>query len=212
MTTAFNPFESKSGFKSPGFEVNSTGAIDAVSIDVATLILNGVPYGQSGGGGGDGPSNLNVDIEADFRVLEASTPYLAVINGKVSILSRNDDVGTIDNVDIGSITPGTGTFTEITAVSLGVPKFESNTNLVLSAGNMIVLQLEGSIRGRISASGMDIPIIDTTVNNTIIGGTTPAAGTFTEVNITNDPLTPTEATTKGYVDRRIAAFSIAFGA
>lgn len=210
MTTAFNPFESKSGFKSPGFEVNNTGAIDAVSIDVATLILNGVPYGQTGGGGGVG--GLNVDVEGDFRVLEGSTPYLAVINGKVSILSRNDDVGTIDNVDIGSITPGTGTFTEITAVSLGVPKFESNTNLVLSAGNMIVLQLEGSIRGRISASGIDMPVIDTTINNTIIGGTTPAAGTFTEVNITNDPTTPTEATTKGYVDRRIAAFSIAFGA
>jgi hypothetical protein len=210
MTTAFNPFESKSGFKSPGFEVTNTGAIDAVSIDVATLILNGVPYGQTGGGGGIG--GLNVDVEGDFRVLEASTPYLAVINGKVSILSRNDDVGTIDNVDIGSITPGTGTFTEITAVSLGVPKFESSTNLVLSAGNMIVLQLEGSIRGRISASGIDIPVVDTTINNTIIGGTTPAAGTFTEVNITNDPITPTEATTKGYVDRRIAAFSIAFGA
>lgn len=210
MTTAFNPFESKSGFKSPGFEVNNTGAIDAVSIDVATLILNGVPYGQTGGGGGLG--GLNVDVEGDFRVLEASTPYLAVINGKVSILSRNDDVGTIDNVDIGTITPGTGTFTEITAVSLGVPKFESNTNLVLSAGNMIVLQVEGSIRGRISSSGIDLPVIDTTINNTIIGGATPAAGTFTEVNITNDPLTPTEATTKGYVDRRIAAFSIAFGA
>lgn len=212
MAIAFNPLESKSGFKSPGFEVNNTGAIDAISIDVATLILNGVPYGQTPGGGGGGLGGLNVDVEGDFRVLEGSTPYLAVLNGKVSILSRNDDVGTIDNVDIGTITPGTGTFTEITAVSLGVPKFESNTNLILSAGNMIVLELEGSIRGRISASGSNIPVIDTSINNTIIGGTTPAAATFTEVNLTNDPITPTEATTKGYVDRRIAAFSIAFGA
>lgn len=56
-----------------------------------------------------------------------------------------------------------------------------------------------------------------TLNNITIGNTVPAAGTFTtattdSMTLNNLPTTTTSATRKDYVDNRITAFAIAFGA
>jgi hypothetical protein len=56
-----------------------------------------------------------------------------------------------------------------------------------------------------------------TLNNMTIGNTTPAAGTFTtttanSMTLNSLPTTTTSATRKDYVDNRITAFAIAFGA
>jgi len=213
MTVTYNPFVSKSGFKSEGFEVNSLGNIAANnvvvnSVDASVIKLNGVPIF---GGVGDS-SAAPFQLESDFIVSQSSTVFLSVIDGRVIINNRQDSVGSIDNVEIGSITPAPGTFTSITTGPLGIPSINSSTNLLLSAVNAVVFRINSIDKGRVDASGINIPIVDTTINDTVIGNTTPNTGAFTSVSIINQPLTESNATRKDYVDNRISAFAIAFGA
>lgn len=216
MPVTFNPFISKSGFKSGDFEVDSLGdltakdivanTILATSIDAASITINGVPVI------GNNDSTINTfQIETDFIVSEGSTPYLSIINGQVTITNRSDSVGKIDNIDIGTNTPGIGNFTSISTGVLGIPSIASSTNLNLAANNAIVFQINGTNRGRINEDGLDIPVVNTTINNTVIGNTTPTTGSFTSVTLSNAPSLPSSATRKDYVDNQISAFAIAFG-
>lgn len=236
MAVTYNPFVSKYGFKSDGFEVDSSGNITAGnletqnitvnndivadSIDVSTIKLDGSVLFGSGEG------SQAFQIEKDFIISEGSTPYLSVINGQVSINNRFDSVGTIDNVDIGTVSPAIGIFTDLTSSNitgnlanftnirtseLGIPVLESNTNLDLSAKNAVVFRINGVNKGRIDDSGIDIPIVNTTINNTSIGANTPSTGAFTSATVLNQPTSAASVTRKDYVDNQISAFAIAFG-
>lgn len=196
MAVTFNPFVSKSGFKSQGFEVDSQGNLTsnnvlANSIDASLIKLNGITLF------GSGPTNV-FEITGDFTVAEGSTPYLSIINGQVIINNRFDSVGKIDNVDIGTITPAAGNFTSVSTPSLE----ESNSISFVINNNTI---------GEVNADGSTVPVIDTNIDNTIIGATTPSTGAFTSVSINNQPTAPSSAVRKDYVDNRISAFAIAFG-
>lgn len=203
MPVTYSPFESKTGFKSPGFNVSPSGVLTTTTLDVNNLIVNGVPFGGLSG-------TLNID--GDFSVGQGSTDYVSVVNGQIILSNREDSVGLIDNVNIGSNIPGTGTFTSITTVDFGVPKFESNTNLELDVGNSLVFKVSNIEIGRVTNTGLKIDIVNSTIENTIIGNTSPTEGNFTEVNISNLPTTSSHATRKDYVDSKITAFSIALGA
>lgn len=203
-TVTYNPFISKSGFKSEGFEVDSVGNLVANnidsqeiitnSIDASTIKLNGVTLF-----GSDGSSAATAfEVTGDFIVSEGSTPYLSIINGQIVINNRSDSVGKIDNVDIGSIVPASGAFTSIVT-----PSVESNLSIDFLINNTSV--------GEITSNGSNIPLIDTTIDNTAIGSTTPNTATFTTASINNLPTLPSHATRKDYVDNQISAFSIAFG-
>lgn len=217
MAVVYNPLISKSGFRSEGFEVNATGDVSAqnisaqnifsASIDTSLIKLNGIPiFGSE-----DSSGSAAFQIEQDFIVSEGSTPFLSIINGRVVIDSRFDSVGRIDNVEIGSVTSAAATFTNITTGDYGVPTLTSATNLTLSASNAIVVRVNGVDKGRIDSDGSDIPIVNTTVDNTAIGSTTPSTGAFTAIEISTQPSLPANATRKDYVDNRISAFAIAFG-
>lgn len=210
MAVTYNPFISKYGFKSGDFEVNSLGnltANDVVvnSIDAGSITINGTPIFAND------DSTAAFQIDKDFIVSEGSTPYLSVINGQVTITNRSDSVGSINNVNIGTVTPGTGTFTNISTGPIGVPVIESNTNLILSANNAVVFKINGVNKGKIDNNGINVPIINSTINNTAIGNTTPSTGAFTSATVTNQPSLPASVTRKDYVDTKITAFSIAFG-
>ena len=73
------------------------------------------------------------------------------------------------------------------------------------------MRVNGVDKGRIDSDGSDIPIVNTTVDNTAIGSTTPSTGAFTAIEISTQPSLPANATRKDYVDNRISAFAIAFG-
>lgn len=236
MAVTYNPFVSKSGFKSEGFEVDTSGNLTAAAItsqnltattfvandilvntlDAANINLNGKPLF-----GSDSTDLTVFEITTDFMVTEGSTPYISVMNGQISITNRFDTVGKIDNIEIGSTTPQAGTFTSITTGPIGIPEITSNTNLTLSAANAIVFRVNGVDKGRINDDGINVPVINTTIsdsvinntfiNNTIIGNITPNTGAFTSINISNQPTLPSEATRKDYVDAQVSAFSIAFG-
>jgi len=199
-TVTYNPFISKTGFKSEGFEVDAAGNLIANNIDSQEIItnsidasiikLNGVTLF-----GSDGSSAATAfEITGDFIVSEGSTPYLSIINGQLTISNRSDSVGKIDNVDIGTIIPAIGKFTSVNA-----PVLEEAVEIDIRIDNISV--------GKIDEDG----ISDTAINNTAIGNITPNSATFTNASVNNPPLLPSHATRKDYVDTRISAFSIAFG-
>ena len=189
MTINYVPFESKSGFVSPGFSVDNSGNIEAgaivgttidaqvtslqtnlsvQTIDVQQIILNGLPFG--------GGSSNTAQIDGDLIVSEGSTPYLAIINGQVSISSRT--LGSINNASIGLTTPAAGSFTTLTA----------NSDVTLD------------------------PTSVGQIDNVAIGATTAQTGRFTSITLIDEATTASQVPTKRYVDGRISALAIALGA
>ncbi len=95
---------------------------------------------------------------------------------------------------------------------VGVPTLSSSSNLQFDATNAIVFNVAGIEKGRITNLGSTIKVVDTTVNDTIIGNSGPAEGTFTNVTLKNEATNKDHATTKKYVDSNDIVLSIAFGA
>ncbi len=198
MSINYIPFESKSGFRSPGFFVDELG-----NVQVKTL--------QVGGSGEDSilradqiyvkniqlveadfddsslvalgsqitASSLTrlgtleyLNIDGDLRIAEGSSPYFSVVNGHVEIESFAA-TGRIDNIDIGLQNPAAGNFTSI------------NVGIGDRLGEL-------TVQGNASVT-----------NDFTVGG---------DIAITNPPSLGSHATRKDYVDARISAFAIAFGA
>jgi hypothetical protein len=197
MSITYIPFESKSGFKSPGFLVNERGDIvvdGAVQFNsqfnvAPDFTVNGILVIDNSDsvvsiGSEIKHSSLTrlgtlefLSVEGDFSVAEGSTPYIDIINGKVSIASVTS-VGSIENMDIGLRDPADANFK---SVNIG----------------------PGDSSGELSVQGHVIVTEDMTVNG---------AGQFNIVRVDTTPTADNHATRKDYVDSRISAFSIAFGA
>jgi hypothetical protein len=94
---------------------------------------------------------------------------------------------------------------------VGIPRLESATNLELSAGNKIIVEADGVSLGEINSSGLAMTINNSSIDNTIIGATTPSTGTFTSALVTNVPTTDESVTNKQYVDSQTLSLAIAFG-
>lgn len=188
MTIRYIPFESKTGFKSPFFEVTRTGEIIASSLnltsglDVQSLKISGIDIINNDDSTlslGDSILNSSLtrvgtleylNIAGDFAVTQGSSWVLSTVEGKITITS-GPETGTMDNIAIGSTTPASATFTDVTA--------------------------------------SDVTASDATVTGTI---TVTGTATFDDISINNIPTDVSHATRKDYVDNRISAFSIAFGA
>jgi len=198
MSINYIPFESKSGFRSPGFTVDELGNVQVRALEVGgqgqesilradqiyvkNIQLIEADFDQSSlvalGSQIIGSSLTRLgtleflNIDGDLRIAQGSSPYFSVVNGHVEIESFAA-VGRMDNIDIGLQNPAAGNFT-----SLNVGPGDSSGELSVQ-GN-------ASITDDLSVDG------DLTLGNT--------------------PSLSTHATRKDYVDARISAFAIAFGA
>lgn len=94
---------------------------------------------------------------------------------------------------------------------VGITSISSPTNLELEAANQIVVKVDGNTVGVVKSTGSALPVVDTTINNTVIGNTTPSTAVFTSAAVTNLPTVANSVTNKQYVDGTAIAFSIAFG-
>lgn len=192
MSINYIPFESKSGFRSPGFTVDELGNVQVRALEVGgqgqesilradqiyvkNIQLIEADFDQSSlvalGSQIIGSSLTRLgtleflNIDGDLRIAQGSSPYFSVVNGHVEIESFAA-VGRMDNIEIGLQNPAAGNFT-----SLNVGPGDSSGEL--------------SVQGNASITG------DLTLENT--------------------PSLSTHATRKDYVDARISAFAIAFGA
>lgn len=198
MTINYVPFESQSGFKSPGFRVSETGNL---TVD-GTVNLNG-PINTSQNftingivviddtdsvvslGSSIKNSSLTrlgileiLQVDGDFTIAQGSSPYFSVVNGHVEIESFAG-VGRMDNIDIGLQNPADANFK---SVNIG----------------------PGDSTGELSVQGDIIVTQDLTVGNSI--------SVTGNVLISSIPVLDNHATRKDYVDSRATAFAVAFGA
>lgn len=94
---------------------------------------------------------------------------------------------------------------------VGDVKFDSSSNLTIGAQNKVLVVIDGSLIGSIDDQGSSVPVVNTNIDNTIIGGTTPTTATFTSADVTEAPTTVNNVTNKAYVDKNDIALSIALG-
>ena len=85
--------------------------------------------------------------------------------------------GAINGTTIGATSPTTGNFTNVTATGASIASLTGAVAIVtdVTTTNLIAA----------SASISSANILAGTINNTVIGGTTPAAGTFSTVDVDN---------------------------
>lgn len=196
MAINFIPFESKSGFKSPGFLVDETGnvTVDGEFRTTQDFKVNGiqviddtdsvVSLGES-----IRASYLTrlgtlefLNIDGDLTIAQGSSPYFSVVNGHVEIESFQA-VGRIDNVEIGLKTPAPANFT---TVNIGPG---DSTGELTVQGNMLV-----------TGTSVVGPLVN-------VGGIA-VSGVLTS---TEQPTAISHLTRKDYVDNRISALAIALG-
>jgi hypothetical protein len=105
-SVAYVPLSSEYGFESPGFSVDTSGNITVANLNATqSLTLNGIDFlTQTPSGFASTLGTLTI------------TSALTVTNGLVHISATNGS--TIDNVDIGSTTPGAGSFTSLSVSEL----------------------------------------------------------------------------------------------
>jgi len=98
------------------------------------------------------------------------------------------------------------------AGTLAVPNVYSSSSLSLDAATSVLLKVAGTTIGTLTATGMaDMAINNSSINNSVIGATTPTTASFTSAIIANAPTTKTSGTNKKYVDDTAIALSIALG-
>lgn len=197
MSINYIPLESKSGFKSPGFSVNENG--DMV-VDGSVLF------------------NSQLNVAPDFTV-----NGILIIDNTDSIVSLGSGVkhssltklGILENLSIdGDLTVAQGSTPYVSIVnghveinSVAAVGSIDNVDIGLKDpghGNFKSLNVgPGDSTGELSVQGN----VTVTSNVTVTGDVTAS-----DISSTNLPTTATHLTRKDYVDAKIAAFSIAFGA
>jgi hypothetical protein len=197
MAIAYQPLESKSGFKSPGFIVDEAGNV-TVNGEFRTtqeFKVNGVQVIDDTDsvvslGESIRASYLTrlgtlefLNIDGDFTIAQGSSPYFSVVNGHIEMESFQG-VGRIDNVEVGLRTPSSANFT-----SVNIGPGDSSGSLTVQ-GTMVVTG--SSVLGPTAIIG----------NFGVVG----------DVSVTNQPTEINHLTRKDYVDNRISALAIALGA
>lgn len=133
MAVTYIPFESKTGFRSPGFNVSPTGELTATSLGVPTLTINGVEVlnvSDSSISLGDSIVNSSLErlgtlqylnVEGDVVISNGSSAIISIVNGEVRISSsENVGIETYENISsdaygiVSSSTSGSGATFNIT--------------------------------------------------------------------------------------------------
>jgi len=134
MLVTTRGLQTEEGFRSPNLNIDSNGNITATSINVASIKLDGEVLFGAGAPGDDGgggpitslaPSIINSSLQT-FGTITSLT-----VNGAVQITST--PTGAINNIDIGGLTPGDGTFVNLTATNGTITTLNSTTSTLGTA-------------------------------------------------------------------------------
>jgi hypothetical protein len=205
------PFRSDYGFSSPNLLINEDGNIIAKSATIEIAEFGSV--------------NIEVISFDDATINSAIVNTLTVNNTatieEASIFTLITNLGTFDTLEVTSeinasnlqvtnnAAIGKNLFVEETVYSNNI---SSNDILNIVAENEIKLKVDNSsVITTLNAVGLTTTIINSIINNTTIGETTPSSGTFTSAKVIDAPKNSTDVPNKIYVDNTIAALSIALG-
>jgi len=205
--------------------------------DQETIFTTGLRHssGDSGAaaqGKSSGFYTITIPADYDEDVLYYTNSQ-GVEFGTISIINP---VGIFSEISITGDEPSTSINTGALVVSGGIGVSQSITvsdtvfsqtvqtgDLISSAGinitangDIVFFEEDSSQIGAITSNGSTVPVINTnitssTINNTSIGESLPAAGAFTTASVNQSPINNVDITNKQYVDTRDIAFSIAFG-
>jgi peptidoglycan hydrolase-like amidase len=207
MGVKYSTLQTDAGFTSPNFNVDDTGALVLTSINVEEIKLGGDVIFTTAGAGTTGlvPSIVDSNLQT-LGTLSSLTVVGAtsLSGGSISITSTT--TGSMNNVSIGSTVAASGTFTTLSATTLSATTLSATGNVTFNSLNQQVI-LSPTGTGSITINPTTIGTID----NVNIGSTTPAAGTFETLELTQEATTINQVPTKGYVDKRATALSIALG-
>lgn len=203
---------------------------DGTTNQAAGLTHSSNDTGVDAQGKSDGVLSFTVPVDADdtlFYTNESGTATgtITVIDpvGLFSSLEITDSMNSTSTLD-GALTVAGGVGIakdlyiggELNIAGVGIPRLSADTNLELNANNKIVLEIENVAIGEINSQGLSISInnstiTDSTIDDTVIGGITPAQATFTSATVINEPVASNDVTKKSYVDTTSVAFAIALG-
>jgi hypothetical protein len=240
MTATFKPLRSTHGFESPGFSVSPTGQLSIASgstlefndrVDVNDslyvsdqIYINDIPLldlsdplvnklssaiTESYLTKLDTLQELYVQGNAFIQDSQGNV-NISITNGEVIISSTT--VGYLDNITIGGSTPSDGYFNFLSVnnelIVSGDVFFNSSTNSPL--GNITTVNsTTGNIDIVNSTTGNITTVNSITGNIDIVNS---IELDVNDITINNTPVEVYHATRKDYVDNRISAFAIAFGA
>jgi len=235
MSASFKPLRSTHGFQSPGFLVSPTGKLTITSgetqvfndrvdindslyvetqiyidnvplLDLTDPLVNKLNSAITESSLTRLATLQELNVDGDVNIEDGSgNVNISIISGQIVIDSVT--VGSIDNIDIGQNTPGDATFNEVTVNNtLAVSGITTlSTSVASPIGNITTVN---------STTGNITTVNSTTGNITTVNATDVNSDEITvdDITINNTPVELYHATRKDYVDNRITAFSIAFGA
>jgi hypothetical protein len=198
MSIKYLPLESKSGFKSPGFSVSETGDLTVEG----TVVFDGKL---------EAAENFTV---GGIQVLDNTTSTVSL--GESIVYSSLTRLGTLEFLEVGGdfrVTDGFETLVDIsngqvTIVSTGLVGTLDNVDIgsnIPANGqfNQLVVGSNTNL-GTLSVNGNFVVAQNSQFDGEILVNGNISAGTV--------PTAPSHVTRKDYVDARISAFAIAFGA
>jgi len=135
-----------------------------------------------------------------------------------------DRIGLFSSVSVTGGTESTSSTTGALVVTGGIGVSQNitvNENIVigdiklnstgLDTQSEISFSINDIILGKLTTNGITVPLVNTTIDNTVIGQNTPSSANFTIANTNSTPSQATNVTNKKYVDETATAFSIIFG-
>lgn len=164
---------------------------------------------------------LNAPNTLYYANADGSVSGTIAVQNAPSAFSEVDITGTTESTSTttGALTVAGGAGIEgnlnvggkLNILGVGIPVVSSTTNLDLTAGNAIVIRVDDVLLGLIKSTGSEIPVNNTTIENTTIGAITPSTAAFTAATVTDTAASNTDVTNKKYVDTTATALAIAFG-
>lgn len=214
MAATFNPFKSDHGFESPGFVVSPTGNVTISGelnipneISAQQIFIQGIPLLENI----DSTVSLaneiknsqltglgvleKLEVDGDVYIGVSSTNFITIDNGTIVVTSS--ETGSLDNMEVGLNTPADAAF-----LNVDIGNLSDNKTLSLYG--------TANINGTANITTGTVTTLTSTTGT--IDNLSTEEITADDVTINNVPVELNHATRKDYVDNRITAFSIAFGA
>lgn len=136
-----------------------------------------------------------------FSELEVTATTVST-NPLTGALTVAGGAGIADDLNVGG---------DFNLQGIGIPVVGSTTNLDIEAGNAIVVKVDNVLLGKITVDGNNIPVVNTSINNTTIGSINPSTAAFTSATVAETATSNNDVTNKNYVDTTATSLAITFG-